>query len=525
MPRNIPPNPDFTAAGSDAEKHVWAALQGLPTEAVVISQYHLTDGRRMYEADFIVLIPGVGVGILEVKGGRVSKVDGQWTSRDRYGRDHDIKNPIQQASDTGYQMARFLYQQGIRVPQWTAVAVVPDTALPAGFQTPDASPNQWIGRDQMSDIVGRLNAALYSEQAPGGAEVEAVVRALEQDLPRPRDWQKAEDGRRHADILTREQYAILRAVRSNDRILVTGGPGTGKTWLALEHARQETLRGARVAMLCYNRGLAVDLQRRALAWPQDERPALIGTLHEVAVDWTGTDVPADADSAFWDGLPAALQVAAAQVDDRFDLVIVDEAQDIREQWWPAVLSLMEDPEAGPLVAFGDEDQELYGRGVFGLPAFEVTLEENIRNTVQIAEVLQRVTGEEQTCRGASGPEPVFIECPQEAVMQAADQAVEALLQGGQYRPEDIAVLTTHRRHPEHSRRLAELGPVGFAESLIGTDVAYCTVKGFKGLERPAVVLAVNGFHEQDERENLLRVGVSRACHQLVVVGMGGVDVD
>src|SRR5690606_34204326 len=180
-----------------------------------------------------------------------------------------------------------------------------------------------------------------------------------------------------------------------DRILVTGGPGTGKTWLALEHARQETLRGAKVALLCYNRGLAVHLRRRASEWPEDERPALIATLHEVALDWTGTEVPDDADSEFWDALPAKLQAAAEEVEDRFDLVIVDEAQDFREQWWPAVQSLLVDPETGPLVAFGDEDQELYGRGVLGLPALEVTLDENIRNTVQIAELLQKVTGDPQ----------------------------------------------------------------------------------------------------------------------------------
>ena len=47
------------------------------------------------------------------------------------------------------------------------------------------------------------------------------------------------------------------------------------------------------------------------------------------------------------------------------------------------------------------------------------------------------------------------------------------------------------------------------------------MKGFKGLERPAVVLAINGFHEQDDEATLLRVGVSRATHQLVVVGGSG----
>ena len=41
-----------------------------------------------------------------------------------------------------------------------------------------------------------------------------------------------------------------------------------------------------------------------------------------------------------------------EIEDRFDLVIVDESQDFREQWWPAVQSLLVDPETGPLVAFG-----------------------------------------------------------------------------------------------------------------------------------------------------------------------------
>ena len=128
-------------------------------------------------------------------------------------------------------------------------------------------------------------------------------------------------------------------------------------------------------------------------------------------------------------------------------------------------------------------------GCSGLPALEVTLDENIRNTVQIAELLQKVTGDPQRCRGATGPEPMFLPCAQDDVLATADQAVLALLAGDQYRPGDIAVLTTHRRHRSTSADGPELGPTGFADSLVGTDdVAYSTVKGFKGLERAAVVL-------------------------------------
>jgi hypothetical protein len=517
MPRNIPAAPDYSAPGSGAERRVWQALQALPDDATVISQYRVLDDRGVLrEADFVVLVPGVGVGVVEVKGGLVWAIDGEWMSRDGRGVDHPIKDPMWQAQKAGFTIRSFVTGQGVRWPSWVPVVVLPDTTLPRSFAPGDSDRKDWI--DGLDDLAERLSAAIDTGEEPDSEELVAV---LETRLPKPSARQAAALATKRADLITRDQYAILRAVRTNDRILVTGGPGTGKTWLALEHARQETLRGARVAVLSYNRGLATYLQRYALGWPEDQRPALIGTLHEVAVQWTGTQVPEDADPEFWDALPAQLAAAAADVADRFDLVIVDEAQDFREDWWPAVLSLLNDPEGGPLVAFGDEDQELYGRGVLGLPALEVTLEENIRNTVQIAEVLEKLTGQHQECRGARGPAPVFIDCAEGEVLDRADDVVVALLQDDQYRPGDIAVLTTHRRHPEHSRRLAEMGPLGFADSLIATDeVAYCTVKGFKGLERPAVVLAVNGFHDVAERENLLRVGVSRACHQLVVVGMG-----
>ncbi len=42
--------------------------------------------------------------------------------------------------------------------------------------------------------------------------------------------------------------------------------------------------------------------------------------------------------------------------------------------------------------------------------------------------------------------------------------------------------------------------------------------GFKGLERPAVVLAVNGFGKRERAREMLYVGLSRARDLLVVCG-------
>ena len=41
--------------------------------------------------------------------------------------------------------------------------------------------------------------------------------------------------------------------------------------------------------------------------------------------------------------------------------------------------------------------------------------------------------------------------------------------------------------------------------------------GFKGLERPVVVLAIDGFHEDSDQDDVLYVGMSRARDKLVVV--------
>jgi hypothetical protein len=47
---------------------------------------------------------------------------------------------------------------------------------------------------------------------------------------------------------------------------------------------------------------------------------------------------------------------------------------------------------------------------------------------------------------------------------------------------------------------------------------YATVASFKGLERPAVVLAIDGFRDAETARETLTVGMSRARDQLVVCG-------
>ena len=51
---------------------------------------------------------------------------------------------------------------------------------------------------------------------------------------------------------TTAEYQILDLLRDNRQLVVQGGPGSGKTWLALEQAFRYAEEGLRVLLLCYN---------------------------------------------------------------------------------------------------------------------------------------------------------------------------------------------------------------------------------------------------------------------------------
>jgi superfamily I DNA/RNA helicase len=116
-----------------------------------------------------------------------------------------------------------------------------------------------------------------------------------------------------------------------------------------------------------------------------------------------------------------------------------------------------------------------------------------------------------------GPEVTFVECSAGEALDAAEDAVDVLLEAG-WRPEDVALLTTGSRHPEQKARQAA-GATQYWDTFWDQEqVFYGHVLGFKGLERPAVILALNEAEPAERSRERLYVGLSRARDQLVVVG-------
>jgi hypothetical protein len=522
--RLLPADPVFE---SHAERLFAEALvDQLPDDAVLVCGQRFSDRREDREADLIVAWPGLGIAVIEVKGGSVSLRDGEWRQHGG-GIDKRIR-PVEQARVCKYLLRDYLRKDGRWTagdPRMTHLVALPTTTLPEDFAAPDAPRWLVLDREDLPRAAGRIAAALRQlEQdvaAPTAEDVDRLVECLagvgipQQDLVAGLHEREAE-----CDLLTRDQARVLDMLEGNSRVEIRGGAGSGKTWLALEKARRLTAEGQRVAVMCYSRGLAEFLKRRVATWPTKQQPAYVGTFHNLGIGW-GVPAGSDDDSTYWEEfLPGEMVALAGALPEpeRFDAIVIDEAQDFAESWWPAVVASLRSPDDGCLYVFADEGQRVFARQ--GRPTVALTpinLTENLRNTKQIAGTFGSLTTSQMKNRGGNGVPVRFIQCGTDDALGTADDAIDALLDDG-WPYEAVALLTTYRRHPEQAAR-QKAGPESYWSSFWDDeDVFYGHVLGFKGLERPAVVLAVNGFRDEARAREMLYVGLSRARDLLVVCG-------
>jgi superfamily I DNA/RNA helicase len=313
----------------------------------------------------------------------------------------------------------------------------------------------------------------------------------------------------------------LDQLADNQRVYVHGPAGSGKTWLAFEKALRWTREGKKVGIVAFNTGLLSYMQNKTTELPENERPAWIGTFHAFATKIGST---AGSPNFYREPVdrygPALLEaVNKLKNEEKFDAWIIDEAQDFRPNWWEVLMLALRDVERGGMYLFGDDQQMVFGpnsgpQGFFT----HFRLFENIRNSQQIAAATESLLKQPVIARGPFSFPIEFIESTYEDAIEKADDVIESLTDKDHWRPGEITLLTTKHQHPVQ-RELTGLDRAKYWQSLwTGEDVFYCTVGGFKGLERPVVVLAIDGFHDDASENEFLYTGITRARDRLVIVG-------
>ena len=526
--------PERPRLANDTERRVLTLLQEqLADDDLIVAGQRVTDHQKDHEIDFVVAIRGAGIVCLEVKGGQITHDGNQWVQTSRSGHVKTIE-PVQQVRQARYALRDFIESDPRWTqsrPRWNHVVVFPNTEFDQGFALPECPRWMVIDRNDVNRIGEKLREVALSQRTDlpllSDIAVEQFQTALSgRGLPQRDVVARALEHEDAADVLTQQQAVILSAIQLLPRVEIRGGAGSGKTFMAVEQARRLADRGQRVALICYSHGLASYLRRITGDWSRRKQPGYVGEFHSLGIQWGAPQGPNENDrtketSQFFEhDLPAAMKELAANLPDgqRFDSIVIDEAQDFANSWWDPVLAALRDPEAGGLYVFIDEGQRVFDRqGTPGVPLVPLILDQNIRNTRQIATAFQPLVDHPMRFLGGDGPDVRFVPCPTDDALGFGDDQVEVLLEEG-WRPEDVALLTTGSRHPEQIAR-QELGTGAYWDSFWDAEqVFYGHVLGFKGLERRAIVLVVNDKTAFERARERLYVGLSRARDQLIVCG-------
>lgn len=529
--RCIPEQPSF-GDGHTAERAVWQVLKSaLPDGVVLAHSVQVRHGSSEHEIDLLVLWPGVGMAAIEVKGGLLSVERGQWYQSDRSTR-RPIKSPLVQSQGAKHAFQEWISEQlgNPLTSRFAYMACLPYTSVARDW-TLSGSPRALIlDREDLPDAAGKIRHAIETE-ASGATPLappylERIVRKLEGTLDSlPSETSAAAENEDLQDHLTERQETLLSATREIPRIRFTGGAGSGKTWLALAKAQRLCKAGKRVGVFCYNKGLGMHLQKQVDTWRQ-RKPAFTGEFHEYV---RSVGVPdGEGQSYFDEEMPRLLIAEASRLpsDQKFDAVVVDEAQDFAPLWWDALFQCLKDPATSEIYAFMDDRQDVYHRSG-GTADFThgpladlvpIHVDDNFRNTRRIAMTFKPLAGKHFTPRGNTGVPVRRVECATEDALDRASDCVDALIGEG-WPSNQIALLTTNHRHPIHLQHHLDGTTTQYWNEFHAREAEfYGHVLGFKGLERSVVILCVDGFKDMERAAEQLYVGMSRARSLLIIVG-------
>jgi hypothetical protein len=366
------------------------------------------------------------------------------------------------------------------------------------------------------------------------------------------------------------EYEILDMLFENQQILVEGGPGTGKTFLALEQAKRLASAdgGNRVLFLCYNLALADLLGEFVRRNPPESGEIVVNSwealtteiLDEAGLAGTAPEDYEDRQTFFHEEIPGLILelIRDGRIRPVYDALVVDEGQDHDTRfpealsapdhpgWWGLYMQLVKSGSAGRMTVFYDTAQRPSFRNpeyfdpadlirVFSQPA-HVQLLHTVRYTRPIFEFLSNLDGDGVQGLVASmhapdylpeGPEVEIHKVDSDATTECVEGIVARWVASGLCRPEEILVLGLRSDRVSSSLgncvKLSAWPLVDYQLDSVRGTIPYLSIHKAKGLDRLAVILIDLAPFEDlvgdgaDSFQEAYFMGASRARQLLAVV--------
>jgi len=327
-----------------------------------------------------------------------------------------------------------------------------------------------------------------------------------------------------------DRFNALRSLDINHRVLVTGRAGTGKTYLAIRWAQSGMISDdeqtpKRVLLTCYNDPLGFELQKMFKFDDDDEpdpaRPFVrVGPFLKIALQLEGLPTPPFEETNDWEywveKVPAFLRENWHLVTEKYDRIVVDEAQDFSPEWLRLLETLLDPDGDDTFLMVGDSHQQLIDRGFVAPPLNDgwvhAHMSTNVRSSRDIALLARRFLD------GATAPTALpssqaiasHEASDEDSLVDEVRNRIGAALRDATPTSQ-ILVVSNDSHVRDRLRHDLQLGRAELRhEGVIPCETAHRA----KGLEASVVIVAV-GPGGIDDGE--LYVAITRAVNELHIV--------
>lgn len=561
MAKLLPPYIDKNCK-STAEKMLFEIFKNSPftKDWIVLHSLNLSQHTvRLYgEVDFLILIPGGGIFVMEVKGGDVKCIDGIWHYTNKFNVTNTSNvGPFNQARDAMFSLRSAIEKEFGKGHKFTKILSGFLCAFPhISFDKHSVEYEPWQILDKNSIKNGiqtffeklvtqfknkHKNQRWFSEKdsLPDANDLNSLCDFLRGDFERVRTVkERLAEFDKEVMKYTEEQYRILDSIQLNERSVTQGSAGTGKTMIAIESAVRAAAEGKTVFLTCYNRLIGEWMQKQVEEWKDK---ITVSSLHSFLFEQSeGFDYDRTQSSKqdfYSKYLPLLLKdIYQKGISKRFDKLIVDEGQDLIREGY---LSLFDSMVTGGLQngnweIYGDfERQAIYAQ----LTRAEMLdllkgsgqhsnflLKINCRNTKQVGEETSLISGFEKPpflLEHLEGIPVEYLFYKEEAEQKKLLAELLKKLSQNKLPLHELIIVSPRKFENSCSysfsgftiREIKSSSEIAATQNFFG----FATVQSYKGMESNYVVITDIEDLTSEIAKSLLYVGMSRAKYGLILL--------
>jgi len=440
------------------------------------------------EIDFVILNKNYGILCLEIKGGIISyKQHTYFTNGNR------IKDPYVQVQDNQHYLRDMV--NNIRIGYCVGF---PDSEKPEFANDKSVITFDIHDLDNLENkiiMIFQYWKRVIKKRTPTENEMNDVIKRL---LPESKDelHQKIVYDNKEWLTLSKEQISIINNAIKSERFFIGGRAGTGKTVLAIIMARALLEKGSKILFLTFNRLINEYIKRELYHKNIDTY-----TFHKFL------DIHKNPDQDAVEDTFDILKSIVEEVDNHYDILIIDEAQSFGRVWLNSLSNYFLDKKiyifADSLQSFSNEgkisDEEM--NNIFHFNN-NMTLTKNYRSPRKVYErLLEMFNSSIQQVSPRDRDRLDLIEKITDNPYKTRRSTIDNLLEKG-LQASDIIILISSRERANKDL---------YAYRNIEVE----TIHRYRGMEKPIIIYVLSSASKNDLHE--LYIAYSRSTTQTIVI--------